>query len=242
MTLSKILFSLSLLIFTSGCTTKTPFTSQEPLQNAALVYFYVSDKQSIIDINMEDAKYKTRINGKNVAGTIEAGEYKVFDMKPATVLFTSVRRNIEEKFLKLNLVAGETYFLKVQSAEFGAAYSFEQVSANEAHKDLQDSKLSGSFEFDMAAYVPDFGGSTAGKDESNKIPAMSEAEIDAIIEKKLKAMGASQQVATPVASSPTRSTSSASKLDNIKEAYEMKKQGLLTNDEFKAMKAEILAK
>lgn len=242
MTLIKSLFLLSLTFFIAGCTTKTPFTSQEPLQDAALVYFYVSEKSSTIDVNMEDSKYKTRINGKNVAGTVEAGEYKVFDMKPATVLFTSVRRNIEEKFLKLNLQAGQTYYLKVQSGSFGGLYSFKEVSATEASKDLAQSSLAGSFEMDMAAYVPDFAGSTAGIDENDKIPSMSEAEIDAIIEKKLKAMGASQQVAAPVRTQVQNNTSSGSKLDNIKEAYEMKKQGLLTNDEFKAMKAEILAK
>jgi len=241
MPLLKSLLVISILFFISGCTTKTPFTSQEPLQDAALVYFYVSEKSSTIDTSMEDSKYKTRINGKNVAGTVEAGEYKVFDMKPDTVLFTSVRRNIEEKFLKLNLLAGQTYYLKVQSGAFGGPYSFKEVSATEASKDLAQSSLAGSFEMDMAAYVPDFAGSTAGKDESEKIPSMSEAEIDAIIEKKLKAMGASQQVPAQV-TAPIKNTSSASKLDDIKEAYEMKKQGLLTNDEFKAMKAEILAK
>ena len=95
---------------------------------------------------------------------------------------------------------------------------------------------------DMAAYVPDFGGSTAGKDSNNKIPAMSEAEIDAIIEKKLKAMSANTQAPATVSSAPRANVSTSSKLNDIKEAYEMKKEGLLTNEEFKAMKAEILAK
>ena len=82
---------------------------------------------------------------------------------------------------------------------------------------------------------------TAEKDSDNKIPAMSEAEIDAIIEKKLAAMGA-QKTAPTVSSTPRANISTSSKLDDIKEAYEMKKEGLLTNEEFKAMKAEILAK
>ncbi|PHQ89370.1 MAG: hypothetical protein COB42_07075 [Sulfurimonas sp.] len=241
MTLTKSLLILSLTFFIAGCTSKTPFTSQAPLEDAALVYFYVANTQSSMDASMEDSKYKTRINGKNVAGTIEAGEYKVFDMKPATVLFTSVRRNIEQKFLKLHLEAGQTYYLKVQSGSFGGAYSFEEVSASEASEDLKQSSLSGSFELDMAAYVPDFGGSTAGKDiDENKIPAMTEAEIDAIIEKKLKAMGASAPAA--VTQPSVKQVTSSSKLVDIREAYEMKKQGLLTNEEFKIMKAEILAK
>ena len=242
MTLTKSLLILSLSFFIVGCTSKTPFISQEPLQDAALVYFYVANKSSSMDASMEDSKYKARINGKNVAGSIEAGEYKVFDMKPATVLFTSVRRNIEQKFLKLHLEAGQTYYLKVQSGTFGGLYSFKEVSATEARKDLKTSSLSGSFELDMAAYVPDFGGSTAGKDiDENTIPAMTEAEIDAIIEKKLKAMGATSAQA-PVAQPSVKQVSSSSKLVDIREAYEMKKQGLLTNEEFKIMKAEILAK
>ena len=226
---SLLLVAVALLI-TSGCTTKTPFKTQEPLADAALVYFLVTDAQLGMDDAMEDSKYKTRINGKNVRGTIESGEYKVFDMKPATVLFTAVRRNFEEEHVKLNLQAGQTYFLKVQSGDFGGAYVFEQVSASEASEDLKKSKLSGSFEMNMAAYVPEFGGSTAGKTGENVIPAMTEAEIDAIIERKMKAMGA-VPAASAVSSAPR--PSSASKLDDIKKAYEMKKEGLLTNEEFK---------
>ena len=237
----KALLILAVMLLISGCTTKTSFKVQEPLNDAALVYMYVTNLQSDMDYSMEDSKYKTQINGKNVAGTIEAGEYKVFDMKPATVMFTAIRRNIESLHVKLNLQAGQTYFLKTQSGAFGEAFTFKQVSASEASKDLKNSKLAGSFEMDMAAYVPDFGGSTAGKDD-NKIPAMSEAEIDAIIEKKLKAMSNNTSAPAAVSSTTRASVSTSSKLDDIKEAYNMKKEGLLTNEEFKAMKAEILAK
>ena len=113
-TINKLLI-LAIMLLVSGCGTKTPFKTQEPLEGAALVYFYISDIQSDLDHSMEDSKYKTRINGKNVPGTIEAGEYKVFDMKPTTVLFTTVRRNIEEAHVKLKLEAGKTYYLKTQS-------------------------------------------------------------------------------------------------------------------------------
>ncbi|MDQ7066526.1 MAG: hypothetical protein Q9M40_00145 [Sulfurimonas sp.] len=179
---------------------------------------YVTDSQSGMDDSMEDSKYKIQINRKNVAGTIEAGEYKVFDMKPETVLFTAVRKNIEEKYVKLSLVAGQTYYLKTQSAAFGEPYSFEQVNAGVARQDLKESKLAGSFEVDMAAYVPAFGGSTVDADAKGKVPSMSEAEIDAIIEKKLKAMGAGTAVvAAPAAmQNSTPSSSSSSKLNDIK--------------------------
>ena len=237
----KILFTLVFVLILSGCTTKTPFQVKQPVENAALVYIYVTNVQSGMDDAMEDSKYKTQINRKNVAGHIRAGEYKVFDMKPAMVLFTATRRNIEDLHIKLNLQAGQTYYLRTQSAGFGEEFSFEQVSASKASKELQTSKLAGSFEMDMAAYVPEFAGSTAGTEKANQIPAMSEAEIDAIIEKKLKAMGSTNSATTAtVVTAPKASTTS--KLDEIKQAYEMKKDGLLTNEEFKAMKAEILAK
>ena len=71
------------------------------------------------------------------------------------------------------------------------------------------------------------------KAKSDAVPTMSEAEIDAIIERKLAKRGVSASVPQ---------YTGKSKLDKIKEAFEMKKQGILTDDEFKTLKAEILAK
>lgn len=241
MNIIKTLLILLIAFVFTACNSKTPFKTKEPISGASQVYMYVSNSTSGLDYSMEDSKYKAQINGKNVSGTIEAGEYKVFDMKPATVMFTSIRNNIEQKHIKLNMLAGQSYYLKIQSQEYGGLYTFEQVSASEGMKELQESKLAGSFLMDMTRYVPEFGGSSVDGDVDNKIPAMSEAEIDAIIEKKLAAMGAGTTAAVAAAPAP-RAKSSGSKLDEIKEAYEMKKEGLLTNEEFKAMKAEILAK
>lgn len=240
MNIIKIFFITSILVLFSACTDKTPFKEKEPISGAAQVYVYVSNVQLGMDESMQDSKYKLQINGKNVAGTIQAGEYKVFDMKPATVLFSSVRRNIEMMHAKLHLEAGERYYLKAQSEGFGEGYTFSIIEESLALQDLKTSTLAGSSEMDMTAYVAEFGGSTA-KDGTNEIaPTMSEAEIDAIIEKKLQERGAPKAVVTPVIATPVVSTTS--KLEDIKKAYDMKENGLLTEEEFKAMKAEILAK
>ncbi|WP_455757051.1 SHOCT domain-containing protein [Sulfurimonas sp.] len=235
----KIIILATVVLIFSACGNKTPFKEQEPLKNAALVYLYVAESSNA-DESMEDSKYKTKINGKNVAGTMIAGEYKVFDMKPATVLFTAVRRNIENEHVKLKLRAGHTYFLKTQSAGFGEAFSFKQVNAKDGKRDLKKSSLAGSFELDTTKYIADFAGSTAGvKEGKSSVSAMTEAEIDAIIERKLSQRTSSVKQ-TVTKSNSLRTT--GSKLDEIKEAYEMKKSGALTDEEFKTMKAEILAK
>ena len=247
MTILKALLITLSTVLIIGCGTKTPFKAQEPIKDAALVYVYVSDVQSDIDHAMEDAKYKIQINDKNVKGWIKAGEYKVFDMKPATVLFTIIRREIESLDVKLNLEAGKTYYLKTQSGEFGGVFTFKQVSYQNALNDLSNSKLAGSFTEDLTKYVPEFAGSTAGlKDEKPSIPALTESQIDALIEKKM-AKKASMQTNTFSASTPsvtTKSTTSVTgnKLYDIRNAYEMKKQGILSEEEFLKMKSEILAK
>lgn len=240
MNISKIVLITLSIVFVLGCGTKTPFKSQEPIKDAALVYVYISDIHAETDHAMEDAKYKIQINGKNVKGWIKAGEYKLFDMKPATMLFSITRREIESLDIKLNLEAGKTYYLKTQSGEFGGTFTFEEVNSQTAFHDLKGSVLAGSFTKDLTQYVPEFVGSTADKKNiKGSVPTLTEAQIDALIEKKIAkrtVVNADTQTSKP------SSTRTGSKLNDIKNAYEMKKEGLLTEEEFKAMKAEILAK
>ena len=208
-----------------------------------MLYVYVTDHVSNDD-SMQDSVYKLQINGKNVNGAIEGGEYKVFDMKPDTILVTAVRRNIEEQNLKLSMQAGNVYFLKIQSSSFGGQFTFDQVSSSEGKSDIAKTALAGASGVDLTAYTPDFGGSTAGDNENN-YPTMTEDQINAIIEKKLSAM----QTTTPVKTVQTKqakptftSTPKLSKMDEIQRAFEMKEKGMLTHEEFTTIKAEILAK
>lgn len=238
----KSLLLLALLLLMSGCGAKIPFTAQKPLQDASLVYLYVSNTQSSSDYAMEDANYKIQINDKNVKGMIKAGEYKVFDMKPGTVLFSVIRREIESLDLKLHLTAGKTYYLKTQSGEFGGKFIFEEVNPSVALNDLKENTLAGSFLKDMTKYIPDYADSTVVKDINATIPSLTEAQIDAIIEKKLAASKTLKNKSSYLESRTQSTSVTSSKLDDIRNAYEMKKQGLLSEEEFKAMKAEILTK
>lgn len=238
----KALLFIAIVLLVSGCTTKTPYKAQEPLKDAALLYVYSADVLTDDD-SMQNGIFKLQINNKNVAGSMMSGEYKVFDMKPATILMTALRTNIEKQHIKLNMEAGKTYYLKMEAAGgYGEAFSFDEVSASEGQKDLKNSALAGSFEVDAAAYVPDFAGSTAGIDEDTKtvVPAMTEAEIDAIIEKKLNARAAATPAPAPVVQTPA--VTKVSTMDEISRAYEMKEKGIITEDEFSKIKAEILAK
>ncbi|MCD4668470.1 MAG: SHOCT domain-containing protein, partial [Sulfurimonas sp.] len=188
---------------------------------------------------VQDDKFQLRINNQNVAGRINGGEYRVFDMKPATILISAVRTDIEEHYLKLNLEAGKVYYLKIQTGTFGEAFAFEEVSASEGQKDITNTALAGATGIDVTSYVPDFAGSTAGKEDGTvAVPAMTEAEIDAMIEKKLGQRAAS--IPAPVVA--TSVASKLSTMDEIDRAYQMKEKGIITQDEFNKIKAEILAK
>lgn len=246
----KALLVVAIMLLVSGCGTKVPFKAKEPLDGAALLYVYVVDKKSDTK-NMSDSKYKLQINGKNVNGEINAGEYRVFDMKPATILVTSVRRNIERMHVKVNMQAGNIYYLKIESGNFGGLYNFNQVSSNEGKREISKSVLAGATGVDLTKYTPDFAGSTAGEDgKTMSVPAMSEAEINAIIEKKINERIANMPVqAAPVQAAPAAAsvptyvnTPKVSKMDEIQRAYDMKEKGMLTEEEFSTIKAEILAK
>lgn len=240
----KALFLIAAILLFSGCGTKVPFKAQEALDGAALLYVYVEDKISD-DESMQDSLYKIQINGKNVAGEIKSGEYKVFDMKPDTLLVTSIRRNIEKMHIKVSMEEGNSYFLKIESGSFGSSYSFEEVGTTEGQRGVSKTVLAGATGVDLTAYAPDFGGSTAGEDGKTSVPAMTEAQIDAIIEKKLSAMKAAAPVVnTPVVTTTTRSitTPKVSKMDEVQRAFDMMQNGMLTREEFNTIKAEILAK
>ena len=73
--------------------------------------------------------------------------------------------------------------------------------------------------------------------EASTSSAMSEEEVNAIIDEKMSKIRNIKQTPSSISSGAT-----SSKLDDIRNAYEMKKQGVLTEEEFQNMKAEILAK
>ena len=236
--MKKILMALSLTVASlmlSGCGTKAPFKVQKPLEKAALVYIYVVDGES----SGEDASYSDyniRINGKRYLERIESGEYMVFNLKPNPTLLSAVKGQIIEKDIKLNLKAGDINYLRITDNTEMGEFGFEQVPASVAIPEIAKTGLAGSSLEDPNNIITELVGMDKEKESSivkqSTVPAMSEAEIDAIIEKKLSARGVDAKV-------PAKT--STSKLDKIKEAYEMKKEGILSDEEFKALKADILA-
>lgn len=224
------------LVFTA-CGTKEPFKAKKPLKESALVYIYVVNG-SIMDDSASHSDYNIRINNKRYLERIESGEYMVFNLKPNPTLMSAVKGQIVEEHIKLNLKAGDVNYLRITDNIDSGEFGFEQVSPNEARKEISKTGLAGSSVDDPKNIITELIGmdekdSSIVKAKSDAVPTMTEAEIDAIIEKKLADKGVSSSV-------PAYTESS--KLEKIKEAFEMKKQGILTDNEFKSLKADILAK
>jgi len=238
--MKKVLMMMGLVLMSvlfTACGSKVPFKAQKPLPKAALVYIYVVDGISDND-DASHHDYNIRINGKRYLERIESGEYMVFNLKPNVTLFSVVKGQIIEQHIKLNLKAGDVNYLRVTDNVSYGEFAFEQVSPQEARAEIVKTGLSGSSMEDPSNIITELIGNeekdnSIVKAKTDAIPAMSEAQIDAIIEKKLASKGV--DVSAPV-------STSSSKLDKIKEAFEMKKQGILTDDEFKSLKADILAK
>jgi len=227
--MASVLLIISLLF--SACGTKVPFKVTKPLDNSAIVYVYVVDGMSSGE-EASHSEYNILINGKRYLERIESGEYMLFNLKANPTLISVVKSQIIEDNIKLNLKAGDINYLRITDNTDSGEFGFEQVKPSEARKEISKTGLAGSSLENPENIITELIGLDDKKTE-NIAPAMNESQIDAIIEKKLKSKGISVEV--PVATSN-------SMLDKIKEAYEMKKQGILSDDEFKALKADILAK
>ena len=231
--ITSILIVASLLF--SACGTKVPFKVTKPLNNSAIVYVYVVDGVSSGE-DSSHSEYNILINGKRYLERIESGEYMLFNLKANPTLISAVKSQIIEEDIKLNLKAGDINYIRITDNTDSGEFGFEQVKPSEARQEIAKTGLAGSSLENPENIITELIGLNDDNDDSktkNTIPTMSEAQIDAIIEKKLKSKGISAEV--PV-------STSTSKLDKTKEAYEMKKQGILSDEEFKALKADILAK
>ncbi len=225
----------------SACANKKPFEQNKALEKAALVYIYVAEDSNVDDTHLISS-YNVAVNGNITDKSLYAGEYIKLDVKPMALSVSIARKDIEIKTIKLNPQAGETYYLRAQSysSSFGK-FDFEQVSNDVGAEEIAQTVSSSEFMIKgdvMSALV-------TSKNSDSSISGMSEADINAMIEKKL----AERKLAVPTQSTMRESTSSnmkvtntGSKLMDIRNAYEMKKEGLLTDEEFQTMKSEILAK
>ena len=192
---------------------KIPFEKQKPVSNAALVYVYVTMDSGVNDTDRMPA-YVVGINGKNTEGSIEYGTYKYFNLKPGKITISATRADIEKQDIELDLDAGKTYYLRVKSfSDDFAKFEIARVNSNEAYPELKDTTLADKFE----------------KSSENAISELISSSSDEPEVAKAKAFEAQ----------PAQTTS---KMDEIQKAYDMKEKGMLSEEEFNALKAEILAK
>jgi hypothetical protein len=239
----KVVSLLLISIVFMACGNRVAFKTQQPLENAALVYVYV-----VGNINTEESDsssdYSIRINGKQFLQRIVADEYLAFNLKPGKITMSATRKQIEEKILTLDLKAGQIYYLKVSDNLDGGNFDFELVNNSEGSKEVALTGQAGTSVDSPENIITEL--ITPTKDEKSnaivKESKMDEAKIDAMIEKKLakrRLEAPVQRVSTPATSTPA---TVSSKLEEVQKAYKLKEQGILTDAEFQKLKSEILAR
>jgi len=234
-----ILTSFLLSFIATSCADKKLFVAKEAMPTAALVYIYIEEDTNIDD-SFRVTKYNVVINGNVSSESLKPSEYIKLDVKPNPLTISLARTDLEIQSIKLNPEAGKTYYLRAQSQSnsFGK-FDFKLVDSSLGSKEIANNVSSSEYLIEgniIDALVKD-------DKEAANTSKMSESEINALIEQKLKAMKTPQVNSTQSSPSTTTSTSvTGSKLDDIRNAYEMKKQGILSEEEFLKMKSEILAK
>jgi len=211
--LTLLLLSLTIFIF-SGCGNKIPFAKQEPLPESALVYVYLPANISDNDVTFI-SDYNIRFNGRQVMERISSNEYMAFNVKPEKVEIAVVRKQIEKKSITLDLIVGQIYYLKIEDNLAGNSFDFTRMNKKDAYPELMKTGLAGS----------------SVESEDNIINIFTDEPKK---EESVVVAPASSQVA------PTANTSS--KMQEIQNAYDMKEKGMLSEDEFNTLKAEILAR
>ena len=212
--MKKILLIITLLALSTLFTAcgKIPFAKQEPMSNAALVYVYVTMDSGINDTDRMP-NYVVGINGKNTEGSIEYGTYKYFNLKPGQITISATRSDIETQDIELNLDAGKTYYLRIQSfSDDFAKFEIARVNSNEAYPELKDTTLADKFE--------------KSENVISELISSSSDEPEVVKDRAVE----------------VKASQSTSKMDEIEKAYDMKEKGMLSEDEFNTLKAEILAK
>ena len=231
-TLKVLTLGLVLLLITA-CGSKVPFNkNKEPLANAALVYVYAPESVTS-DEDPDVYSYSIRINNKRYLERVTEGEYLAFDLKPLTIDLSATRDQVEEHKLKVRLKAGHIYYFRILKGDDNT-FTFERVDANKALKEIVKTGLAGSEVEDDDNIINEF---VHPKDDKDSVMVKQTKPIE---QPKTAAPMRVAPVAVPVAPAPKRAT--ASKLDEIKEAYQMKKDGAISDEEFKTIKAQILAK
>ena len=203
-----LLLLLLTLLLVSGCST-VGFKENALTSNTSTIYTYVEIPQGINE-NESDPCYKIEINNKSLKECMKIDEFMEFkNLKSQSITISATRDDIDKKTLKLDLVAGKTYFLKAQSySQIIGQFEFIQIDRKEALKSITTMKMAnppeteddGIFDFFMS-------------NEDNKTAIKEE---------------------TP------KSITTSSKMDEISKANDMKEKGIISDEEFNKLKAEIL--
>jgi len=237
MKILKIVILMVVMFGVLACGQRVPFKKKEPLKDAALVYVYVPETvTSSEDTNTYE--YSIRINNKRYMQRVTEGEYLAFDLKPVTIDISATRGQVEEHKLSVTLQSGKIYYFRILKQD-DATFTFERIETNKALKEIAKTGLAGSVLEDKDSII------------SEIISPKEDKKEDVMVKQQPTQTQPQTTTAVPVAAplntttAPTQSTPkrvTASKLDEIKEAYQMKKDGVISDEEFQTLKAQILAK
>lgn len=208
----------------SACGNKTAFKIQEPLDNAALVYVYAKVQLDSTG-GTNRGEYALRINNKPVMQRVRDGEYMVLNLKPQAMTLSATKNQIQEVVLDLDLKKGETYYLKIVDNQEGTAFDFVKVKSSEAKTEIASTGLAGSSEESPENIITEF--VNPKKSESMEVVAPVVVPVTTQV---------------PMAKQTPMQTAPMSKTDEIMKAYEMKEKGILSDEEFKTLKTNILDK
>ncbi|MEA1891241.1 MAG: SHOCT domain-containing protein [Campylobacterota bacterium] len=206
------LLLIVVLILLSACGSKTPFKVQEPLENAALVYIYAPDNINSSDGSDYSNSYSIRIDNKRYMQRVMQGEYVALNLKPELIKISVTIKAVQEKAIKLDLKSTNRYYLKITDDIGGGDFTFEEMDETIALKEISTTELAGSYE----------------KSKDDIISSLIDSDDNESEVKETKRVEVPQE--------------NSAKIDEIQKAYEMKEKGIISEDEFQALKMDILKK
>lgn len=162
--------------------------------------------------NNKEHAYKIRVNGKNVEGYVKVGEYVALNLKPGNIEISAIRADVEVQSIKLQLSVGDINYLKVKSYSDSFA-KFDIIKMQNA---------------------------VAKKEITTSVDAKSKN----IIEKEIEdtAIFADKKESAKEQNAPVQQNISSNKTDELEKAYKLKEKGVITEEEFKTLKSQIISK
>jgi len=164
------------------------------------------------DESLHQSNYLIRINGKRYSQRVMQGEYVVLKLKANPTKISATQQEIMEKSLDLNLENSKIYYLRIRDDLDNGEFSFERVSDAKGLKEISKTGLAGSNEESPSNIITEF----INPDDENQTQTQQKQE--------------------------TKPVSKSSKTQEIQKAYEMKEKGIITDEEFKALKSDIMSK